>query len=97
MTIIAAFVQQSFAENDPPDYVGFDEFIFVKFQKSISVDTLAHIGKPLESVRAEVPIDVIKDHYERLANIIENDDIPPAFYFNVDETGFQEYVDATSK
>ena len=108
VTIIEAFVHDSFASNQPADYASLTDFIFDKFQKSISIDTLAHIlkrseaikiikGIPLESVRAEVPFNIIKDYYERLSLMLESEDIPPAFYFNVDETGFHDYVDAREK
>ena len=50
-------------------------------------------GHPMESIRTEVPLQVIEEHYDRLGAILHNEDIPPQFFFNVDESGFQEFVD----
>ena len=55
------------------------------------------IGRPIEQTRAVVPLSVIQDHYDRLDRYLERAEIPPEFFFNVDETGFQSWADKCNK
>ena len=50
----------------------------------------------MEYVRADATLDTITLHYQRLKNYLERAEIPPEFVFNVDESGFQEFVDAVT-
>ena len=81
------------------------DYAFDTFHVSIRRETLKNIllqceclkkahGVPLESSRAEVPVEIVLSHYKELDAILEKERIPPAFFFNVDESGFQDYVDS---
>lgn len=45
----------------------------------------------------DVPLEEIKDYYIRLDNLLKEENIPPAFVYNVDESGFQEFVDSINQ
>jgi hypothetical protein len=49
-------------------------------------------GTPIESKRCALTVEVIEDHFSRLAQNIAN--VPASFIFNIDESGFQEFADA---
>ena len=46
-----------------------------------------------ESKRAEVELDDIAIYYEQLDMVFVSNKVPPAFVFNVDESGFVDFVD----
>ena len=102
--ILFIHIRDSYDAKKPTCYNALIDFIFNKFAKVISNDALWHIihrsesfktikGHPMESTRAEVPLDIIEEHYKRLSSVL-NEEIPPQFFFNVDESGFQDFVDA---
>ena len=103
--ILFSFVKTSYISKRPANYKSISDFIFSTFTKVVTEDCLWHMinrdsrlktiqGHPMESVRTEVPLEVIEEHYERLESILQSEDIPPQFVLNVDESGFQEFVDA---
>jgi hypothetical protein len=49
-------------------------------------------GISIESKRCALPVEVIEDHSNRLPQKIAN--VPASFIFNIDESGFREFVDA---
>jgi hypothetical protein len=49
-------------------------------------------GIPIESGRCQVTIEEIQESFARLEQGIEN--VPAAFIFNADESGFQDFVDS---
>ena len=104
--LLVVHVRESYLNKKPACYKSLVDFVFNTFMKTINADCLWHVihrnqslktvvGHPMESIRAEVPLEVIEEHYERLHCIFENERIPPQFVLNVDESGFQDYVDAT--
>ena len=103
---LVVFVRESYINKKPACYKSLVDFIFKNFAKTVSSDCLWHvihrnpslktvIGHPMETIRAEVPLEIIEEHYQKLKSILENERIPPQFVFNVDESGFQDFVDAT--
>ena len=96
------------SKQDSPEIPSLCNWIYKKFQISVSLNTLHHIieasgmmkiciGRPIEQTRAVVPLSVIQDHYDRLDRYLERAEIPPEFFFNVDETGFQSWADKCNK
>lgn len=78
-------------------------WIYVSFNKIVKNNTLVHMvarsdiakiipAYPSESKRLEVPLELIEEYYEKLHQLLLAR-IPPAFLLNVDESGFQEWVD----
>ena len=105
LQILYLFVVDGYQKKSSPNVVRLVDFCFNEFHLSIKEDTLSKIikkhdlfksvtGVPLESTRAEVPVEIVLNHYERLDAVLTQYNIPPAFFYNVDESGFQEFVDA---
>ena len=93
-----------YSQNRPPDIDMLVDIIFEKFTISILPDTLYRLIKRskniklfeapvMESKRADVPLEVIKEHYIQLNNVFKTTKVPPCFVFNVDESGFLDFVD----
>lgn len=91
-------------ENVPPDIDMLVDIIFDMFSISIKYDTLYRIIRDskliktfeapvMESTRAEVPLEVIEQHYTILNNVFKATNVPPCFVLNVDESGFIDFVD----
>ena len=105
--ILKRHIIDSLQKQQPQNYQRLVDFIFDQFEKTVSVNSLAHvlkrvgfktvIGHPMEATRAEVPLKVIQEHYEKMKTLLLNEDVPAAFFFNVDESGFQEFADATDQ
>ena len=105
LQILIIYVKQLYEQKRPADYADLVNFIFGKFEIAMSIDTLAHIikrtpslkaivGHPLEAARNDVDVQIIVDYYERLDSILLFERVPPEFFFNVDESGFQEFINA---
>ena len=103
--ILVAFIRSSYFSKNPTTYDVLSDFIFDKFSKVLSYDCLWHTlhntqmiktipGHPMEASRADVPLEVIEDHFDRLQSTLSIEHIPPQFFFNIDESGFQQFVDA---
>ena len=103
--ILIVYIRNCYNQKRPASYNNLSDFIFDKFSKVMPNDALWHwihrtaelktvTGHPMETIRAEVPLEVIIDHYDRLQSVLSQEHIPPAFFFNVDESGFQTFVDA---
>lgn len=91
-----------------PDIDDLIDLIYEKFGISILYDTLYRNLRSLKSVkileipimdstRAEIPLRIIQKHYADLNSIFETYNIPPEFCFNVDESGFIDFVDIKTK
>lgn len=104
LELINHHIKKKFEKQASPDIPMLSNWIYKKFSISISFNTLHHIiastdlmkvctGVPIESTRAEVPLSIIEDHYDRLESYLERANIPPEFFCNVDETGFQDLAD----
>ena len=107
MQLMVHHIQKCLVDSHSPDLHALQNWIYKKFSIDVSTNTLAHIvsnsktmkicpGIPMEQIRAEVPLEIIIQHYEKLQSFLENANIPPQFVFNVDESGFQAFVDAVT-
>ena len=105
LMLIGHHVESKMEGSKSPDFPALQNWIYKNFNIDLSVNTLIKIidrsqtmksciGLPMEQARAEVPLEVIIDYYDRLSRYLEALNIPPCFMFNVDESGFQEFVDA---
>lgn len=105
LVLIYEYVSKKTDGSKSPDLPKLQNWIYKRFNVDITKKTLSQvikrsptmkicIGIPMEQVRAEVPIEIIIDHYDKLEKYLEALNIPPAFMFNVDESGFHEFVDA---
>ena len=105
LKILILFIKTSFDEKRPADYADLVNFAFKNFNVAISTDSMAHIirrtpklkaivGHPMEAARNDVDVSIIITHYEKLDAILISERVPPQFFFNVDESGFQEFVNA---
>ncbi len=99
------FIKERTENHRSPNVFQCIDFIFDRFHISINPKTLYGIierikciksvkGIPLESSRSDVPTQVVINYYERLDELLLKESIPPEFFFNVDEAGFQDYADA---
>ena len=88
----------------PATYQVISEFIQDQFGKRLCLDTIRHMvysmeelkvvtGKPMESDRIFCDSQKIDQYFCDLEACLEFG-IPPEFIFNIDESGFQEWVDA---
>jgi len=97
-------IKRKIANKDPPTYQYLLNWLSEELEKSIYIDTLRHIihrelefkvvtGVPLERSRIQVDIKDIEEYFESIKPYVET--IPSSFIFNLDETGFLEFQDAT--
>lgn len=105
LVLITEYVGKKTHSAKSPDLPTLQNWIYKHFNVDISKKALSQtikrvptmktcIGIPMEHVRAEVPLEIIIDYYDKLEKYLEALNVPPAFMFNVDESGFQEFVDA---
>lgn len=52
------------------------------------------MAKPIDSTRAEVPIDDIKEYYSKLDTFFSYHKVQDLFVLNTDESGFQPFANA---
>lgn len=91
-----------------PSYVDIYDFVSLKFNKTIPMDTLRHIiktrlghkyksciGLPLEIDRSQVDIEEIESNLEILKQRIQG--AHSSFIYNLDECGYTDYNDAREK
>ena len=91
-----------------PSYVDIFDFVNLRLNKSLQMDTLRHIirtklnhkfktclGLPLEVDRADVNLDDIERNLEELKEKIKG--VPSCFIFNLDECGYSDYADARER
>ena len=100
-------VDNGFRENHPLDIEMIVDILFNRYTISVKYNTLYKLIKNcdslkllkapiMESDRADVPLEAIEKHYSVLNTAFINMHVPPCFVFNVDESGFIEYVDSKS-
>lgn len=65
--------------------------IYNYIRNSTSMKTV--LAPIYESVRADVKLEGIITYYKRLDLIMMKNQVPPSFIFNVDESGFIDFVD----
>jgi hypothetical protein len=101
--VLEAYIIESFYERKPITYLDLLDFIDYKFKKIILLDTLRHIvakrksikcviGKPMEEERVNYSIEEIERYYDNIMQEFET--IPSGVIYNLDETGFQTWVDS---
>lgn len=98
------YVTSTYNEKYPATYQNIADFIHDQFFKKVTLDTIRHIvqsmdalkvvtGIPMENDRIFCDSKKIDDYFNKLEDALKFD-IPPEFIINIDETGFQEWVDA---
>ena len=101
---ISFYIHECYKNNNPRSVIQLIDYIFCTFNKSINEKTLRSIlkrssqvkmaqGIPLEKAR----VDVIIEHFEALDKMLCTESVPPEFFFNVDESGFQAFADAVNQ
>ena len=105
LNILYLYVVECYQHTSSPNIPHLIDYCFNTFNVSLTTKTLKGIlrrssefkevpGIPLESSRADVPLSIVLDHYDRLDSLLSQEEIPPEFFYNVDESGFQEFADA---
>jgi hypothetical protein len=103
---LRAFIEWHFEEGQPATFVGIANELFDCFAIRMISDTLRKIvkglgwckiiiGKVMEENRAVCPREDIDEHFRSLAALI--DEVFPEFVCNVDESGFQQWIDARNQ
>lgn len=98
------WIKDSFVQKYPATYQKIQEFIEDRFGKKINIDTVRHMisviddlkivrGIPMENDRVFCDPQKIDNYFQELEEALMFG-IPPEFIINIDESGFQEYVDA---
>jgi hypothetical protein len=104
--LMFAYVTHEFRRGRPVRYDAILDWLYAEHHLSIIPDTLRHVirrpsefetivGIPMEENRCHVTVEAIENHFANLSREIEN--VPAAFIFNADESGFQEFVDSLGK
>ena len=104
-TQVIVYIRDCYEKKKSPNIFNLIDYIFCEFHININEKTLRGIidrsanlksvrGIPLDNARAEVPVSVVTDHYENLDRVLLVEQVPPEFFYNVDESGFQEFNDA---
>lgn len=102
---VRRFVQERFEQKVPATYDDIVEFVADEFDEILNINSLRNFlarsnlfksvdGVPLEDSRLFSRPDQIDEYFRRLDEIIQTAEIPAAFIMNVDESGFNEFVDA---
>ena len=101
---LIAWISDTFNNRYPATYQTIREFIDDRFGKQISLDTIRHIvhqaeelkvvtGVPMENERVFCNPQRIDKYFEELESALEFG-IPPQFIINIDESGYQDWVDS---
>lgn len=104
--ILIEHINYLYLNKYPATYQQIYEFCSDKFKKEIKLDTIRHIisncnevkvvtGIPMENDRALCDESKIDQYFSELEEALCFG-IPPEFIVNIDETGFQEFVDSTN-
>jgi hypothetical protein len=99
---MCAFILECFEKGPPTTYEVIAHFLESEMSKCILLDTLRHllghhlwsrtvVGIPIERERAELDLREIGEFYDRLRG--EMSGIPSAMFYNLDETGHQDWPD----
>ena len=102
---VALFIRERFEMHLPTSYEDLRDFLEEEFGKVVNIKSLRNwmarnarfktvTGVPLEDSRAFAKPDEIDAYFEKIHEIIEVAQIPAAFIVNVDESGFDQFVDA---
>ena len=102
---ILDFIESRFAMKMPPSYEDLRDFTQERWGLVPHIGTLRSIigewdavktvdGEPLEDSRLYSSREEIESYFEEIAEVVHNGQIPAAFVVNVDESGFDQFVDA---
>ena len=102
VTAVTDFIRQRCASHDPASVCDVLNFIWERFEISVIPDTLRRWlntrtdfktarSRPMEDRRLQASIAEIGAYFDRLAEAIRG--VPSALIFNLDESGFQRFVD----
>lgn len=105
ITAVLEFVTNAIGRNDPVTVNDCLNFLYRQFELDVLPDTFRgwlndHTcfatvkAKPMERERMSVTIKSIEAYFDRLEAAIR--DVPAAMIFNLDESGFDRYCDASS-
>lgn len=105
MTQLEEFVKQRFELRLPVSYEEIREFLQTEWGLVVNIGSLRTIvsratglktvdGQPLEDSRLFSRPEQIDAYFDELTEIIQVGNIPAAFVCNVDESGFDQFVDA---
>ena len=108
MVILKNHIVELYHSKRVPNIPTLLQFIADSFKKDLSSDTLLHIlerkelgktcqGHPVEQTRCDADLDAIIEFYDELSAFFEENLVPDAFCFNVDESGFQPWADKTTE
>ena len=100
-----SFVLRSFENRCPCTYEDVREYLEDEFEVTINLNTLRSwvhrsdalktvTGVPMEDERIFSSEEAIDDFFARIEGILNVVDVPSAFLMNIDEAGFDQYVDA---
>lgn len=103
-TMLIDWITLTYEQKYPATYQLISDFLNDKFGKDIRLDTIRHlvstmeelkvvVGKPMENDRVFCQSEKIDKYFDELEAALEFD-IPPEFIINIDESGYQEWVDA---
>ena len=97
-------IKETYRKKYPATYQTVADYISDQFHKDICLDTIRHMisgieelkvvtGHPMENERIFCQPEKIDQYFDQLEEILKFG-IPPEFIINIDESGFQEWVDA---
>ena len=102
--IVCDYIYNCYIEKQSPNFYTLSDMIFCKFniyldyhsiynfiRNSSSMKTV--LAPVYESTRADVDLNDLIIYYEKLDNILLTNKIHPTFVFNVDESGFIDFID----
>ena len=102
---LCEFIRERFAQRYPVSFEDCRDFLDDRYKVQVHIKTLRGIidrsaifktvtGVPMEDCRNFSSPDEIDDFFSRLREVLDVGEILAPFVINVDETGFQEFVDA---
>ena len=105
---VVAFVTNRFELRNPASYEDIRGFLQTKYGLVVELRSLYDymarnehmrtvIGEPVEDVRVFARTSEIRRYLERISEIISVAHIPSAFVVNIDESGFEEFVDTRKR
>ncbi len=105
LEMVKSYIQQRYNDNNVATTHSVEHYIYDEFNKVIKSDTLTKLlnrlkvaksllAKPIDSTRAEVPIDDIKEYYSKLDAFFSYHKVQDLFVLNTDKSGFQPFANA---
>ncbi len=101
---LCEYISFCYGQKQSPSIFTLSDFIYNKFQLYLAYHSIYNyvqnskslktvLAPVYESVRAEVELDDIKEYYQQLDHTFICEKIPPSFVFNIDESGFIDFID----